>query len=74
MGQDPPLGALLQHASLSFLYALAAHCRQLQDLAAWDTRCLELDEKYNFISNPWQWATLIDDEKQVGGRGFQQGA
>ena len=28
---------------------------------------MALDEQYPFISNPWQWATMIDDEQQVGG-------
>ncbi len=34
-------------------------------LNAWDAACLALDERYNYISNSWQWATMIDDEKQV---------
>ncbi|KAI3429595.1 hypothetical protein D9Q98_005681 [Chlorella vulgaris] len=34
-------------------------------LNAWDAACLALDERYNYISNSWQWATMIDDEKQI---------
>lgn len=34
-------------------------------LNAWDAACMALDERGRFISSPWQWATLIDDERQV---------
>ncbi len=36
-----------------------------QDLNTWDAACMALDDKYKFISNSWQWATLIDDDRQV---------
>ncbi|KAI7843063.1 hypothetical protein COHA_003235 [Chlorella ohadii] len=34
-------------------------------LNAWDAACLAMDDATGFIASPWQWATLIDDEKQV---------
>lgn len=37
----------------------------LRFLNAWDAACLAADDRFNFISSPWQWATMIDDEKQA---------
>lgn len=34
-------------------------------LLAWDKACMALDKQTGFIANSWQWATLIDDERQV---------
>ena len=34
---------------------------------AWDADSLALDNAHPFISSTWQWATMIDDERQVGG-------
>jgi hypothetical protein len=34
-------------------------------LNEWDKACLAADNQYSFISSPWQWATMVDDEKQV---------
>lgn len=34
-------------------------------LNAWDQSCMTLDTEAPFISSPWQWATLIDDQQQV---------
>jgi 1,4-alpha-glucan branching enzyme len=34
-------------------------------LNAWDAACMALDDQCKFVSSPWQWATMIDDEKQV---------
>ncbi|EFN60069.1 hypothetical protein CHLNCDRAFT_33566 [Chlorella variabilis] len=34
-------------------------------LNAWDAACLALDDRHPYISSTWQWATMIDDEKQV---------
>ena len=41
-------------------------------LNAWDAACLAADDRYAFISSAWQWATLIDDERQA--RAAQQRA
>jgi len=34
-------------------------------LNAWDAACMALDTTTNFIGNSWQWATMIDDERQL---------
>ena len=40
------------------------HLRYPQ-LNAWDAACLAADKKYGYISSPIQWATMMDDQKQV---------
>jgi 1,4-alpha-glucan branching enzyme len=42
----------------------SGHLRYSQ-LNAWDQACMALDDEYAFISSPIQWATLVDDEKQI---------
>lgn len=42
----------------------AGHLRYSQ-LNAWDRACMKLDDNFEFISSPIQWATLVDDEQQI---------
>jgi 1,4-alpha-glucan branching enzyme len=42
----------------------AGHLRYAQ-LNAWDAACMAADAAHGFIASPLQWATLIDDERQV---------
>lgn len=36
-------------------------------LGKWDQALMRLDDHYNFLSDPWQWVTHIDDHSQVRG-------
>ena len=42
----------------------ADHLRY-RHLHAWDAACMGADATYGFISSPIQWATMMDDERQV---------
>lgn len=52
------------------------HCRRQWDLVdvghlrysqllAWDKACLAVDNTFSYIASKHQWATMIDDERQV---------
>ena len=40
------------------------HLRYSQ-LNAWDAACMAADQKYGFISSSTQWATVMDDDRQI---------
>jgi 1,4-alpha-glucan branching enzyme len=42
----------------------SGHLRYSQ-LNAWDAACMGTDNVYRFIASPTQWATMMDDERQI---------
>ena len=53
-----------QYCRRQWSLADSGHLRYSQ-LQAWDRACLSLDDVAPYIASTWQWATMMDDERQV---------